>query len=105
MLVFSLIKHLLLLLKELRCLLDAQNNKRVHLASKCAQLLIKRRELWNLAQVSDDITGIKDLVNTINQSGSRLYIFGVLAAIVFVIFLMGCTLRPAILRTKMDKLK
>ena len=94
-------------LLELKCLLDAEKSKRVKLLPKCSQLLIKRRELWNLADVSNELTGLQDLYYTIQKSSNRYYIIGVLVAIVFIIFVMGCRLRPTLSRAtyRFQKLK
>lgn len=90
---------------ELKCLLDAQNSNKVKITQKCADSLVSRRELWNLADVSDDLTGIQDLYVTINKSKNRWYIYGVIIMLVCVVFALGCSLRPALSRNRWDKLK
>ena len=67
-------------------MLGLKSSKETKLSDGCEEKLASRRELWNMAQVSDDLEGINDLARLINQSEHRGYLFFILFFIITIIF-------------------
>jgi hypothetical protein len=70
-------------------LLNAKN-KAKKFSESCAETLESRKELWNLAGVSDSLNGLNDLARIINESQNRSYFFLVILTVFVSVFLMGC---------------
>jgi hypothetical protein len=58
-------------------------------------MLSSRHELWSMAHVSDDVSGINDIIEIIKKSNSRSYILMLLFCLIATIFVAGCVCRPA----------
>ncbi len=95
----------IIVIKELKCLLGIKNSKETKLSEGCEEKLSSRRELWNMAQISDSLSGVNDLARLINESEHRSYLFFILFSIFAIIFALGCLCRPAVFKARRDKRK
>lgn len=88
--------HLVHLNLDLKCLMDAQKEHSSRFSVRCSEALNSRRELWQLAQVSEEVQGLNDIAMLINNSHSRNYLFAVLLAICLTVFCCGMFFRSAL---------
>ena len=90
---------------ELKCLLEVKNNQKNKLSESCDDTLTTRKELWDLANVSESINGISDLKRLINESENRSYLIFIMFSIIAIVFMLGCLCRKSLGRARIDKMK
>ena len=91
--------------QQLKCLLDLKEQNKNKLSARCSEMLVDRKELWEMADVSDSLSGLNDLARIIKKSEHRSYFMFVLVVFISSIFLLGCVCRPAVFRNRRDKMK
>ncbi len=91
--------------QHLKCLMEAEESSQAKFSRQCRLAIEQRRELWRMAKVGEELTGLNDLASMINASESRSYLFASLVVIGLVVFVCGMFCRPLMFRSRHDKKK
>uniref|UniRef100_A0A8C5HQP1 Golgi apparatus protein 1 n=1 Tax=Gouania willdenowi TaxID=441366 RepID=A0A8C5HQP1_GOUWI len=75
--------------RQMSCLMEALQDKRVRLQPECKKRLQDRIDMWSYAAKVAPAEGFSDLANQVFTSPSKNYILTVIGAAVALLFLMG----------------
>lgn len=82
--------------QHLKCLMDAKKEHSNKFSVRCSEALNSRRELWELARVSEQVQGLNDIATLITNSHSRNYLLAALFGICLTVFCCGMFFRSAL---------
>ncbi|KAK3085351.1 hypothetical protein FSP39_001959 [Pinctada imbricata] len=77
--------------RKMACLLAEFEDHASRLKPDCLKLLKQRKELWELSAQVAPIEGFQQIYDQIASSPSKLYILGVICAVIGMIFIVGIT--------------